>query len=112
MAMESAVTTPTPADERLANDPWTKQRMPVSATPQKKTAASVRPAIKSLAEGTLYLWVRRALRFRPVECTVSEDVHGVWCLLGKDLRVPLASICMVRISSVARLQFRVVRFGE
>ena len=100
-------------DERLAYDPWTKQHERVQFATPSQPARLPRPAVKNLAEGRLFLWERRSLHFKPVECSISADVHGVWCLLGSDnLRVPLASICMVRIVSVAKLTFRIVRFGE
>ena len=70
--------------------------------------------IKSLAEGKLFLWDRNKLRWRAVECSISEDIYGVWCLLSQDrrLRVPLASMCMVHVVSAAKLQFRIIRFAE
>lgn len=100
-------------DARLAFDPWTKADGSEARAVQPVASRPPRAVVKSLAEGTLHLWERGSLRFNSVDCTISEDVHGVWCLLAHDhhLRVPLASICMVKIVSVSRMQFRVVRFG-
>ena len=104
-------------DVRLAFDPWTKKDY-ADSTPSAAAPSAVaisrppRPIIESLADGPLFMWDRRALRFKKMQCSISPDVHGVWCLRGPGLRVPLASICMVHITKQSRLQFRVSRFGE
>ena len=86
-------------DARLAFDPWTRVDASQPQSPQSTSNAFERLAprppravAKSLAEGTLHLWERRNLRFNAIECSIAEDVHGIWCLLGHDhhLRVPLA----------------------
>ena len=59
-----------------------------------------------IADGKLFLWEWSKLRWQPLECSISEDVYGVWCLMSRDkrLRVPLASICMVRIVKAGSLE--------
>ena len=100
-------------DARLALDRWTGHPTPgaAAATVARAPATVARTSIKSLAEGRLLLWT--GFSFKAVDCCIGTDVHGVWCLLGPsaNLRVPLASICMVVIVSVSKLQFKVVRFG-
>eukprot|EP00966_Prymnesium_polylepis_P222160 5140572-Prymnesium_polylepis.1 len=86
----------------LKLDPWTL----VAEKGHLRTSSHKEDEAKPVAQGDLLLWHPTSLRFLRVECTIAEDLDGLWCLWGgPTVRVPLARIKRVRVTRAALGQF-------
>ena len=88
--------------------PWTLSLPPKGVESSRHSSSKNAPPPGPLAQGELWqLYGRRYERFH---CLVAEDLDRVWCLWSATLRLPLACIRQIQITSVHALQFRIDTF--
>lgn len=94
----------------LSLDPWTLSLPPKGVESSRHSSSKNAPPPGPLAQGELWqLYGRRYERFH---CLVAEDLDRVWCLWSATLRLPLACIRQIQITSVHALQFRIDTFVD